>query len=291
MGVCTGLTTNINTGKPCNPGYINGAILFEEKPTAISKTSAALQATWDALFLQDRPTRGWVVKFDETTPSEIEVTTKAYTDGSTIKTNEIEAADTYAIIGSECGFSTIYGGLKAGRILYAYYTTSNGYLKGKEVTTDTIEAVEVYVYSSFRKASGEAPEELMVYIQNREKFMEYVTHVNPSFDVKTLTSVQNLIFKNATTISVTGFTLDAYNCDGAEVTDLPTANPAYFILTNTTDSSTVTVNSVTRSGNSYTLAFDAQNYGDALSVTYAQPSTTSLKYENVDALTLTIPAS
>lgn len=289
MSLCTGLNTNPNTGKPCNPGYINGVILFEDKPTAISKATAALQATWDALFLQDKPNRGWFLKFKETTPSEIEVTTKTYTDGSTIKTNEIEAADMYAFPASECSMKSIYGGLKAGRALYAYYTTSNGYLEGKEVTADTIEAVEVYSYASFKKATGEQPKETVVYLQNLEKYQEYVTYVNPSFDVNTLKSVQNLIFKNAI-VTTTSLQLDAFDCDGAEVTSLP-LTAAYFLLTNVTDNTSVTVTNVTKSGNTYTLSFAAQTNSDDLSLTYAQPSVTNLKYENISPLTASVPAS
>lgn len=287
---CGGLSRNLESGSICNPGYIAGVYLFETKPAAITEANAALEATWDALALLSQTNRLMHIPFfitepGESTPDEVEGS-----DGGKVIVSSTQATDTYKVVESLAGTDTIYGQLKSGQDLYAIFYTSNGYLKGKEVTANTIEAIKYRVTSTL---TAQAPKELgyvNIHMTALEDFEEFTTIIDPDFDPKALDTVKSMTF-TATDDTLTTLTISAKDLNKVGITDLNTAGAGNFILTNTTGSATVTVTGIVRTGYSYVLSFTSQTEGNAWSLGYEEPDVSSELYDLKTVITGTFTAS
>jgi hypothetical protein len=289
---CGGLTGSPYNNEVCSPGFIKGMFLYEDEPSAVTEANAILQATWDADALLDQPDRMYNIVFDNTEGVEPEIVEEEFTDGSLQITQTKEGASTYEIISSISAYRTIFAQFENGKTMYCYYYTDTNVLLGKEITAGTIQAVKIRMYTSYKPATGDTTEKIVIKIQDLENWRQNRTQLKPTaFQCREIATVQNFTL-NDTDDTLTTLTVEAKNLDKVGITDLETTTPAsgYFILTNTTTSSVVTITSITRSGYSYVLNFVAQTEADAWSLSYEEPSVSGELYDIWETITGTFTA-
>lgn len=287
---CGGLTLNPNSSSVCSPGFIKGMFLYETKPSAITEANALLQATWDALAVLDQPTRQFNITFDNTEGVEPEIVQEEFTDGSQQITQTKEGASTYEIISSIGAYNTIYNEFENGKEMYVYYYTDTNVILGKEITAGTIEAVKVRIWASYKPATGDTTEKIVIQIQDLENWRKWRNEIKPTaFQCIDIESVQGMTFTESSN-SLTTILVSAKNLNKVGITSLDIVGAGQFILYNTTDSATITLTGITLSGYVYTLTFVAQTASDAYSLTYQEPSTSGEYYDLTTALTGTLTA-
>jgi hypothetical protein len=287
---CGALTLNPNSSAVCSPGFIKGMFLYETKPSAITETNAALQATWDALAVLDQPTRQFNITFDNTEGAEPEIIQEDFTDGAQQIVQTKEGASTYEIIASLGAWNTIYNEFENGKIMYYYPYTDTNVILGKEVTPNTIEAIKMRMWASYKPATGETTEKIVIQIQDLENWRKFRTEVKPTaFQCIDIESVQGMAL-TATDDTLTTLVVEAKTLNKVGITDLDIVGAGQWILNNTTDPALVTVTSITRSGYAYTLNFVAQTEADAWSLSYEEPSTSGEYYDVTTTITGTFTA-
>lgn len=287
---CGGLTNNPNSSAVCSPGFIKGMFLYETKPSAITEANAALLATWTALAVLDQPTRQFNITFDNSEGAEPEIVQETFTDGSQQIVQTQEGASTYEIISSIGAYNTIYNEFENGKVMYAYYYTDTNVILGKKITAGTIEAVKIRMWSSYKPATGDTTEKIVIQIQDLENWRKWRNEVKPTaFQCIDVPSVQTITFTETANI-LTTLTVECKNLNNVGVTDLDTVGAGQFTLYNVTDSSAITITGITRTGYSYVLAFSAVTEGDAYSLNYKEPSVTSEYYDQVTEITGTLTA-
>lgn len=288
---CGGLTLSPYSGDICQHGYVNGVLMSEDKLSAITETNAALEATWTALLLADQSARLFSINFDVSEPAENEIVEYEVSNGSTIILSSKEGTNKYRMVSSNAALISIYGEFKDGKEMYIYEKTSKGFIRGKEVTANTIEQVKVRVYAQYTQATPTDPAFVDMYIQNLEEWKKYQNAVDPTdnFDPSALSSVQNMTF-TSTDDTLTTLTVEAKDLDKVGITSLDTVGAGQWILTNTTGSAVVTVTGITRTGYSYVLAFTGQTEGNAWSLGYEEPSTSDEYYDLKTVITGTFTA-
>ena len=124
----------------------------------------------------------------------------------------------------------------------------------------------------------ENSEKVVIYIQDLETWKKFQNNVTPVFDALSLEGVKNMNFTEVSN-TLTSLTVSVKNLDKIGVTDLSTSGAGNFTLYNVTNSSSITITSITRSGYVYTLNFAAQTEADAYSLSYAEPSVSSEYYD------------
>lgn len=289
---CGGLTGNPNSSAVCSPGFIKGMFLFETKPSAITETNALLQATWDALAVLDQPTRMFNITFDNSEGAEPEIIQEDFTDGSQQIVQTKEGASSYEIISSIGAYNTIYNQFENGKEMYVYYYTDTNVILGKEITANTIEAIKVRMWASYKPATGDTSEKIVIQIQDLENWRKWRNELKPTaFQCIDIDSVEGMTFSESSN-SLTTLVVSAKNLNKVGITTLEDTSPAggYFILYNTTQSSAITVTGVSVSGYDYTLTFSAVTEADAYSLTYEEPSTSGEYYDLTTALTGSLTA-
>ncbi len=285
---CGGLTQTIESGAICNAGYRVGAYLFETKPAAITEENAALEATWEALSLLALTNRLHHVKFDITEPGEDSPVEVALNEEKVIVDVE-RGSDTYKIVTSLTGMKSIYKQLKGGKELYAIFYTSKGYLEGKEVTANTIEAVKYRITATESKTAPKGLGFVNMHFTPTESYEEYKTLIDPEFDPKTISTVKSMTF-TATDDNLTSLTISVKASNKVGITDLNVTGAGNFSLTNTATSAAIVITSIVRTGYSYVLNFAVQIEGTAYSLDYEAPETSSEYYELLTAITGTLTA-
>lgn len=287
---CGGLSNTPSKGDICQHGYITGVLMSEEKLSAITETSAALLNTWQALLLADMPNRLFYLKFDKNEFSESEIVEEEMDDGSKVILMEKESTNKHMMISSLAGLGTSYKDFKSGRTMHTWFVTNKGYILGKKVTANTIEQVQVRVYSTVTEATPTSSKYINWYIQNMESWQEYANAVNPDFTVTSLSSVQMMTFTVGTTTPTT-IQITAKDLDGVAITGLSTSVLTRFTLYNEDDSAPVSIVGITRSGGVYTLQFAGQTVADEITVSYVEPSVSTEYFDLVSSVTATIAAS
>ena len=288
---CGGLTNNPNSSAVCSPGFIKGMFLYETKPSAITEANAILQATWDALGVLDQPTRQYNITFDNSEGAEPEIIQEDFTDGSQQIVQTKEGASTYEIISSIGAYNTIYNEFENGKEMYCYYYTDTNVILGKKITAGTIEAVKIRMWASYKPATGDTTEKIVIQIQDLENWRKWRNEVKPTaFQCIDIESVQTMVLSSTDDI-LTTLTVEAKTLNNVGITDLDVVGAGQWILTNTTDPAVVTVTGITRTGYSYVLAFAAQTEADAWSLTYEEPSTSGEYYDVVTTITGTFTAA
>jgi hypothetical protein len=275
---CGGLTSSPYNSEVCSPGFIKGMFLFEDEPSAITEANAILQATWDAKAILDQPNRMYNIVFDNTEGVEPEIVEEEFTDGSLQITQTKEGASTYEIISSISAYRTIFGQFENGKTMYYFPYTDTNVILGQEVTAGTIEPIKMRMYTSYKPATGDTTEKIVIKIQDLENWRQNRTQLKPTaFNCTAIASVQNIVF-TVTDDTLTTVVVEVKNLDKVGVTDLSIVGAGYWTLYNTTDSAAVTVTGITRSGYAYTLTFAAQTEADAFTLTYQEPSASSEYY-------------
>jgi len=288
---CGGLTTNPNSSAVCSPGFIKGIFLYETKPSAITEANALLQATWDALGVLDQPTRQFNISFANTEGVEPEIVQEEFTDGAQQIVQTKEGASTYEIIASLGAWNTIYNEFENGKEMYVYYYTDTNVILGKEITAGTIESVKVRMWASYKPATGDTTEKIVIQIQDLENWRKFRTEIKPTaFQCIDIETVQGMTF-TITDDTLTTVLVSVKNLNKVGVTGLDIVGAGQWILTNTSDAATVTVTGVTVSGFVYTLTFIAQDEGEAFSLGYEEPSTSGEYYDVTTVVTGTFTAA
>lgn len=281
---CGGLTLSPYGGDICQHGYVKGLLMSEDKLSAITETNAALLATWTALILADQSARLYPIMFDISEPAENEIVEEEMSDGGSVILSTKEGTNKYDLVSSNTALQTIYAEFRDGKEMYVYQVTSKGFIRGKEVTANTIEQVKVRVYAQYIQATPTTSAKVSMYIQNMEDWVRFQNAVDPTdvFDPTALEGVQNMTF-TAGTPTTTTCTLDVKNLDKVGITSLTTGASSYFRLyNNTTDAAhatPITPSGVTVSGSVYTLTYATQSSSDVLEFTYLEPSTSSEYYD------------
>jgi hypothetical protein len=265
--------------------------MSEDKLSAITEANAALLATWSALLLADQSSRLYSLNFDVTEPGEGELVEFEVSNGSTIILNQKYATNKYRMVSSNTALRSIYREFKDGKEMYIFEKTDKGFIRGKEVTANTIEQVKVRIYAQYTDATPTDPAFVDLYIQNLEDWKINQNAVDPTdnFDPKALSSVQNMTFTETGTTSTTAVSVIAKNLDKVGITTLSRTGAGNFTVYNETTTSSVTVTGITGSGSTYILAFAAQTSADVLTIGYDEPSTTSEYYDLLSDLSVTIP--
>jgi hypothetical protein len=290
---CGGLTNTPSYGDICQHGYMTGVLMSEEKLSAITETNAALLATWQTLLKADMPNRLVYIPFDINEFAERETVQQEMDNGSSVILDTKLATNTHKLIMSMAAAKTLLKDFASGRTTYIWGVTSKGFIRGKEVTANTIEQYKVNVYASLSEATKDSAGFVNLYIQPLEDWEPYMNAINPDFDVTALDSVQMMTFTVGTT-KPTQIPITAKDFDKVAITGLSTTangGAGYFTLYNVNDSAAVTVTSITRSGGVYTLNFAAQTVGDVITVGYGEPSSTGEYYDLTATVNATIAAS
>jgi hypothetical protein len=287
---CGGLTNTPQSKATCQLGYYTGILFSEEKLAAITESNAAINATWNTLLKADMPSRLVMIKFDKNEAGENGVREVEFDDGSKGITSVTFGTDKHMVRSGLGSVKTWLKDFANGRNGYVYRFTDKGYIVGKEVTAETIEQTEVNITATVSKASKDDFEYLVLNIQDLENWAAYKNAVNPSFDVKGLSSVENMTF-SVGHCDQTSTVITAKDFDKIAITGLDTTGAGHFTITRASDGGTVTVTGITRSGGAYTLAYAAQTIADVLTFGYAEPSTTGEYYDLTATVTGTVLAS
>lgn len=286
---CGGLTYSPYAGDICAHGYDTGVLMSENKLAAQTDANAILEATWDALLLADQPDRLYYINFNFNEFAENE-TVEEEEDNGTKRIIDVKiGTDTHKVYGSSTALKSIYREFRAGKTMYLWYTTSKGYIKGKEVTANTIEQIKVIITASYEKATKETSEKVVMYIQPQEDWKQFEKAIDPTdnFDVTGLTSVQNMTF-TVVSCGQTSAVIDVKDLDGVAITTLTTGAGNFFTGYNTTDSATTTITNVTASGGRYTLSYASETVADVIQFGYDEPSTSSEFYDLITTVNGTV---